>query len=215
MIVFRNVGGSFALDSAYSSCSAVSALDPIAVADFNNDSALDVAALSCRLDGVFVLLNSRCGYASSTLSNFEVLRGNLLDGGLEELELSDDSRVRLAPGFTLNSKEPPIWLALDATVSDPAAESFRFLLESQGNTPSLSASVEVWNRNTNSFELVAEEDATFGFEQFFSIDLSDRVSDFVQPDTGEVRSRVGWSQTGFVLLFPWEISIDQIVLIQN
>ena len=108
-----------------------------------------------------------------------------------------------------------IWLALDATVSDPAAESFRFLLESQGNTPNLSASVEVWNRNTNSFELVAEEDATFGFEQFFSIDLSDRVSDFVQPDTGEVRSRVGWSQTGFVLLFPWEISIDQIVLIQN
>ena len=44
----------------------------------------------------------------------------------------------------------------------------------------------------------------------FTIDLTDRISDFVEPVSGRISSAVTCKAAGFTLLFPWALSLDRV-----
>ena len=44
----------------------------------------------------------------------------------------------------------------------------------------------------------------------FTIDLTDRISDFVEPSSGRISSAVTCKAAGFTLLFPWTVSLDRV-----
>jgi hypothetical protein len=82
-------------------------------------------------------------------------------------------------------------------------------LESSAATAGMfSTTLEAWNWNTNSYDVVEVSPASVGSDTVTTVNLT---SDYVQSDTGAVRSRVGWRLTGFAAQFPWEVQLDQLV----
>ena len=152
-----------------------------------------------------------------TPSRFQVIRGTQTGGGLPELASSDDQRLSLQPGFTLNSSEPPVWFTTELNTPVSAPTNLRLMIEANVSTPNLAQIVEVWNWNTGAFEKPIDYDfeANFLTDRLRVYDLTDRISDFVEPGTGNVRTRTGWKADGFVLGFPWTVNVDRITLSTN
>ena len=138
-------------------------------------------------------------------ATFETFRGVALVADIDDLQESDDERARFHPGFTINSNEAPVWLVFEANVGD-SSNDFDFQIESQASTPGLTYTFEAWNWNTNSYDVVGTNSESFN---------SDSVENYsLTPEhftaTGDVRSRVGWRQTGFTIGFPWEPRVDRV-----
>ena len=139
------------------------------------------------------------------------LRGILVGGDLSDLEFSDDSDLMYNPGFVLSSLEAPVWLEFDAGLSSDSPSSLQFITETTANTPGISLTTDLFNWNTNQFVEIDVRATSFNSDAVVSIDVSDQIADFVEPGTGAVRARAGWRSTGFTLLFPWTVSVDQVV----
>ena len=136
-------------------------------------------------------------------SAFGLVRGTQLGGNLADVLESDDQYMEFNPGFTLNSIEAPVWLTYDGNVS---SDCFGLSIEANANTPGISLTAEMFNWNTNSFDVVGTADASFNTDSIesFAID-ADHVD-----GNGDVQTRIGWRQSGFTLLFPWRIRVDQV-----
>lgn len=136
---------------------------------------------------------------------FNVFRGIPIAGGVAEMQESDDNRATFNPGFTINPSEAPVWLVFDANVG-AASIDYDFLVESQAGTPGLTYTVEAFNWNTNSYDVVGANVESFNSDSVETYSLT--------PDhftsTGDVRSRIGWRQTGFTINFPWEPRVDRV-----
>ena len=120
---------------------------------------------------------------------------------------SDDVDASYNPGFTLNNLEAPVWLIFDAV----AADATDFRVESDAGTPGLEYTVEAFNWATNAFEIVGTEIESFNADTVseFPIVPADHVD-----GAGNVRTRVGWRQFGFIINFPWTINVDQVGWVQ-
>ena len=142
-----------------------------------------------------------------TADSFTAFRGVTLFASLCDFGSSDDLRASFNPGFTLNSDEAPVWLIFDATVSTASA----FSVESNAGTPGLSFTTEAFNWNTATFDVLGVEPASFNADSIVTYDVV--PADHVNANN-EVRSRVGWRQTGFTLNFPWQVNVDQVGWVQ-
>ena len=136
--------------------------------------------------------------------SFTVFRGELQSGGLAETTTSDDQYLSVRPGFTLNTSEAPVWLIFDALLS---LTNHEMLVESQANTPNLTMTAEMFNWNSSQYETVGTKLESFNAD---SIETFTLTSNHFDTD-GLAMARLGWRRTGFTLLFPWEISVDQVV----
>lgn len=174
-------------------------------ADLNNDSLTDFvfANVGCQ-----ILFNGCVERATSSPASWSVFRGQLVAGGLADLINSDDSRVSLLPGFTINSTEAPVWVVLDGALNR-SFDSLELSLESNGSTPNLERTIEAWNWNAERFDVVNVSSEVFANDTVVDVDITTGEQDFVQPSTGATRARVGWRQSGFLISFPWRVNIDQ------
>ena len=136
--------------------------------------------------------------------SFSLFRGIEISGSLSDFVSSDDVRARYNPGFTINSSEAPVWLIFDGTAPNVAEVQ----LESQAGTPGLAYTVEAFNWNSNSFDVIDTRAETFNTDQVASFPI---VPANHIDGAGNVRSRIGWRQTGFTINFPWEVRVDQFV----
>ena len=139
-----------------------------------------------------------------------VFRGLLVAGGLNETLQSDDMALQVNPGFTLNSTEAPVWIIHDGNLSEDSPVALDVQVEARANTPGLTQTMEAFNWLTGVFDEVDSRAGSFNTDVVATVDLSANVPDYVEAGTGAVRVRNGWRQTGFVLLFPWQIDIDQV-----
>jgi len=137
-------------------------------------------------------------------ATFQVFRGTPVSGGLAEMQTSNDVRAIYNPGFTLNSTEAPAWLIFDANVG--GSTNYDFRVESQAGTPGLTYTIEAFNFTTNGFDVIGTQMETFSTDSVESYTLTSDHFD----GNGDVRSRLGWRQTGFTLNFPWEARVDQV-----
>ena len=129
-------------------------------------------------------------------------RGQSIEGDLPETQSSDDAYARYIPGFTLNGVENPVWLIFDGEV--PVGQ-YDLTVEAQAGTPGLSRRVELWDYNSNSWELVSSEEESFNVDSISAHPLEPQ--NFEGED---VRARIGWRQSGFIINFPWEIRVDRV-----
>ena len=137
-------------------------------------------------------------------SALNVFRGNVVSGALAEMLDSDDIRAIYNPGFTLNSLEAPVWLIFDGNISGTPDHNFQ--VESQAGTPGLTYTMEAFNFTTNVFDVIGTEMESFNTDTVETYALTSDHFD----GNGDVRSRLGWRQTGFTINFPWEARIDQV-----
>ena len=141
--------------------------------------------------------------------NGTIVRGFENDGVFESVCFSDDEAWIFNPGFILNSKEAPVWVEFEGPpffFDFDIGNEIGIVVESQANTPGLTLTVEEFNFSNNSYEVIGEVSESFGedTERFFAATGH-------ESSTGESRFRLGWRQTGIVLLFPWEVQIDQVL----
>ena len=141
---------------------------------------------------------------------FNVFRGSAQSGNLSSLTESDDVYLETNPGFTLNASEAPVWLEFDGVSTTDTPSSLSFEIESNANTPSIELTTELFNFDTGAYEVVGVESESFNTDSVSMVDASGSVDRFVEPSTGTVRSRVGWRVNGFVIVFPWTISVDHV-----
>ena len=140
-----------------------------------------------------------------------VFRGIQTGGAGSDLADSDDVFTSYNPGFTLNSIEAPVWIIFDANLPFESPSSLMLEYESQANTPGLTATFEAFNWVSNSYDVVDTSSESFNSDSIVSVDLSANAPDYVVAGTADVRARLGWRQTGFTLLFPWEARIDRVI----
>ena len=83
----------------------------------------------------------------------------------------------------------PNWLIFDGTAPNVSEVQ----LESQAGTPGLAYTVEAFNWNSNSFDVIDTRAETFNTDQAASFPIvpADHID-----GAGNVRSRIGWRQTG-------------------
>ena len=135
-------------------------------------------------------------------TDFTVFRGTQISGTLSDFAASDDVSATYNPGFTINNLEAPVWLIFDGNA--PSATSFR--VESNAGTPGLTYTVEAFNFNANTFDVIGTQAEAFNSDGMVDFNLV--PADHIAAD-GSVQARVGWRQTGFVINFPWEVLVDQ------
>ena len=142
-----------------------------------------------------------------------VIRGFYLSGALEDTVESDDSYLKYNPGITLAPTEPPVWLIFGGTLPSDLPTSLSVTLEASANTPGLTQTIEMFNWGTGQYEEVDASGASFNVDSTVTVDVSASILNYVEFGTGAVRSRIGWRQTGIILLFPWTVCIDQVAWI--
>ena len=129
------------------------------------------------------------------------------------LQESDNSHVELRAGFTLSSVEAPVWVEFQGIAGPFTTELNSLSVESFAGTPGLTATVEMWNWNSNQWDEVGQ----FG-EAFANQDSTEEVvlpasafENYVNDDNSLMKTRIGWRQTGFVINNPWQVNIDELV----
>ena len=142
-------------------------------------------------------------------ANLTFFRGVQNGGITADLELSDDVRVSVQPGFTLNSSEAPVWLLMDAILPF-TPETLNVDIESNANTPGLTKTTEAFNFTTGVLDVVDTAVESFNTDSVVSVDLTGDIADYVQAGSNSVLIRIGWRRTGFTILFPWEVRVDQM-----
>jgi len=138
---------------------------------------------------------------------FQNFRGTVLSAAVSDFADSDDVVATYNPGFTINDLEAPVWLIFDAVA--PTASAFR--VESNAGTPGLTYTVEAFNWASNVFEVIGTEAESFNSDSVTETAIV--AADHIDP-AGNVRGRVGWRQTGFIINFPWEVRVDQTGWVQ-
>jgi len=63
-----------------------------------------------------------------------------------------------------------------------------------------------WTRGQ--YDVVSEFAESFNTDTITSPTLGAASSDYAEDVTGAVRARLGWRQTGFIINFPWVVSVD-------
>ena len=74
------------------------------------------------------------------------------------------------------------------------------------NTPGLEYTVEAFNWDSGSYDVVGVQTETFNTDQLFPIFAEDHVS-----SSCDLRTRVGSRRVGFTILFPWQIQVYHAV----
>ena len=116
--------------------------------------------------------------------------------------------MRFRPGFTISSDEAPVWLILACTAAQNLT-SLEFAVESSAITPNLTQTIEFFDWNTGNFQVVESAVESFNSDSLTVVDVSQSIPDFVSA-AGQVISRLGWRKTGFTIVFPWEVAVDQV-----
>ena len=153
-------------------------------------------------------------YTPDSLTHF---RG-ISDGTLEDLLFSDEQHLLNYPGIVLNACEYTLAIFFDFTLATDLPLELSFETEVHANTPGLQQKYHFFNWTTGTWDddnpcLCCPgpfEDVPFLIDTVTTIDLSDRLPDIVESVTGRVRVATGYYQVGFILVFPWEISLDHV-----
>ena len=142
--------------------------------------------------------------------SLDVVRGIQESGTIEDTMVSDDSYLNMNPGFTLNESESPVWLEFETVATSGHPNGLRFEMESNVSTPNLEQTVEFYNEATDEFDVVSVGTGSFNADSVISVDY-DGGDLFRYLDSNQtMRTRVSWRGVGFLINFPWTVSIDRV-----
>jgi len=143
-------------------------------------------------------------------AEYEIIRGQHISGGLEDLFEADDSRLVVRLGFVIGSEEPPVWLELSGISPQTATDELRFVLEARATTVGLTQSIALYDCDAGEYTEVKVGMATTT-DSVTEVAISDDPGRFIDPATGEVKARLSWKANGPVASFPWEVGIDRAI----
>lgn len=176
-------------------------------ADFDGDVDIDLAVANRDSNTVSVFFN-QSAWGVHGPASYSAVRGRIVSGGLQELLFSDDQRVVMQPFVVLNQNEPPVQLELESTLSRSTA-ALGFRLEGHVSVGNLTQQIMMYNFTTNQWDLIDSRAASVT-ETVLDVQVSNPAS-YIEPGTRRVRVLLAWKSAGPVLIYPWQVRIDQAV----
>ena len=99
--------------------------------------------------------------------SFTAFRGFHVSGDLEDTFASDDSYLKYNPGIILFPDEAPVWLIFEGFLPDDSPSTLSITMESSADTVGLGVTMEMYNWNTDAYEVV---DVVFLFPWTICVD---------------------------------------------
>lgn len=96
--------------------------------------------------------------------------------------------------------------------SPPAGQvlNLDLAIDAHANSTGLLQTVELWNFVTGVYDLLGTQAASLNSDSLQSVSAGGTLASYVEPGTFKVRAKVSWNRSGFVLVYPWSISVDEI-----
>ncbi len=138
---------------------------------------------------------------------FNVVRGILVSGGLNDVLNSDDQYLIVRNGPVPNQNQPPISIEFQGTAPDTVAGSITLKCEASVSTVGLAQDLLAYNYDTASWVTVDTRTAT-KTDQLVSTTLSSGVSSFVDPTTRSMKFRLQVHPQGPVGTSGWSAKVD-------
>jgi hypothetical protein len=151
---------------------------------------------------------------SSTLTMvphmFVIGPGAFVSGGVSELAVSDNLYLVARPGVVLTSSQDPLAVTCEAYSVGNNPSMLRMLIESRSSAPNVRQIVECRNFSTSSWTLVDTTTIATGANPDTVITPNvPNPSQHFQNDL-LMRVRVRYRAMGAILVYPWQVSIDEI-----
>ncbi|HWP31628.1 MAG TPA: hypothetical protein VNK96_07900 [Fimbriimonadales bacterium] len=128
---------------------------------------------------------------------FLIVRGELVQGGLDDLLLSDDNKLFIKRPRSKGVTGVQIMLDVKSHFEGSSVTQLMFILESASSEGGANQKILFKNYQTGTFEEVDSRTATYT-DSTAQVTISTNPSRFVHPQTGEVHARIVWTKTGFV-----------------
>lgn len=142
---------------------------------------------------------------------FQLLRGALISGGVNELLLSDDQYMVLRPWVVLNVNEAPVQLQVSGTAVNSTATSLTCTVESRASLSNIQQRIYLYSFTQNRYDLLDTQfTSTSDARISIFIPANQNPTQYIHPTTREVKMLLTWQSAGPVLSYPWMIFIDQV-----
>jgi hypothetical protein len=174
-----------------------------------HDAATAISGGSFSLTGGFWAAGR--GNGQTTANSYTVFRGIHVSGELTDSFASDNSYLKFNPGIVQLPSDAPIWLIFDGELPNDSPNSLSVTIESFANSVGLEVTIEMFNFGTDSYDVIDVRTAAAYSDAVTTVDVTSEIDNFVNPDSGAVRIRVGWRQSGPLLLIPWTVCVDQVI----
>lgn len=156
--------------------------------------------------GLFIWDVSEATKTPHTAQEMFVERGNVISGGLRDLQRVDESVLVMKKGLTANPSEAPIRIVLDGVSRWQDISKLRFELRNRVDSAGLVQTVEFWDFEASQWILVGTDTPGFTDTTFtFTAPQPDR---FVEAGTKKVRARIQIRASGPTTITNWGSVID-------
>ncbi len=169
----------------------------------------DLGGENAGIEDAFVakFKNHSGGDITATVDSIVRWRGVDVAGDRCDLVESDDSHLKLNPGFTLNKNEAPVSYIFVGNVG-PGVFDLDVEIESNAGTPNLTFTIELYNWNTFGLDVVGVTGESFNSDVVRT--YKGIAEDHVETG-GLVLCVVEWCATGPTINYPWEVRVDRLV----
>ena len=140
--------------------------------------------------------------------SFSVPQGTIVSGAEAEIQFSDNESLQIHSAVAAPVVEAAIVLELQAFVPVQQPDSLTFVVETRANTPNVEQQIELFNFDSQQFEVVSVNPESFA-DARVEVELNGLLSRYVSQETGELRATVSWTAVGPVFGFPWSVFVDQ------
>lgn len=143
-------------------------------------------------------------------SSVDVNPGTIVAGDFLDLASDDGDSVIAHPAPDEIFEGPGIGFQMLGNSVDTQFNTLSVKIRSSVNSPNLVQQVEIFDFVDQTFVVVDTRDASQEFETI-EVDAPGDVSRFTTPATGTLLARVKFFADGPVLIYPWQVSLDQFI----
>lgn len=139
---------------------------------------------------------------------YQILRGVGVQGGLAQLVSSDDGYLQVKRNLGADETGHEIWVQVEGKVAASKPHAVSFVLESRAQSPGIQQVIDLYDWTTASW---VQADSRFAAttDQTITIQAPGAQSRFVDPVSGAVRARIGWTNVAADVSNAWSVWIDR------
>ena len=177
---------------------------------FGEDAAGEL--YTCQLSGAIHKIVSAEVTSTVQVDELETIAGVEVAGGLSSLEESDDQYF-VVHSETVDGNLPPI--SIDVIGASRLVEpgSLSFLIESNASTPNIRQSILLFNIQTSQYDLIDQRTVSWMEDSNAIVEAPDDHTQYIRSffsQNAYMQAQVEYEPVGFVIHFPWSISVDTL-----
>ena len=165
-----------------------------------------------REDGVWIIAQTAKSEVTP-VSSIVVTNGQTLSGDVSDLLDADDSALVLASAAPSQSAPFPLEFLATGVLSNTNPGQLNIAIEASANSSNLGFALEAFNVEASEFELIGVADLGID-DQAMTFQFSN-PSQFIDQTNNQIVIRLQTNPVGPVMLFPWNVSLDQLVWLSS